>query len=553
MQMLAAQGMVADDLRSRLDTSNLLGDYEDVKIAEVYEEIFDALDISPLMPRDISRSEFKKIASQVAKLKKIVSGKAFVSNQTWGFKNPRTSNLLPVWEIIFRELDLQPKYILCVRNPGAVISSMKEHFSRGEAVSELLWLTRVCESITNCGKDLFIVHYEDWFADKDKAKVLATGMLNFASLSVKGVDSTLERLVKPNLNRSTSTYIPANPDVVRMYQALKELPSGESVTDSVMQMARECKVTTDFYVAVTAQASAKAVQIFNAEIEDGKRQLEERIMALEIEVKEHSEAKAELETRINRQGKQRKLIEENQLALEGKITSLEREIVAINEAKASLNDLKTALELQVSNQTKRRESAEEEQRALEGKIVLLESELAALNDSKMALELQVSNQTKRRESAEVERQTLKADLDSLKNEIDGLIANRAALQLTLAEHSSRIEEDTKSRSALEQRIAELTKDLTNLTEAHRKTALHFKAACDENDKLRIQLKSSNEILKPVQRPKAAVKKVEPAKAIQRKAEPPPLSPAQRKMRKLARSPGLFFKDWYSASRKKLGV
>lgn len=448
MQLLAAQGMIVDGQRAKLDPSNPLGDYENQEIAAIHEEIFSTLGISPLLPRDISRTEFVKITTQVERLKQIVSDNALIKNKVWGFKDPRTSSLLPMWEIIFRELDLQAKYILCVRNPAAVITSMKEHFSRGEAVSELLWLTRICETIINCGDNLFLIHYEDWFAGQDKAKKLVNDMLNFASLSVAGVDKALEELVKPNLNRSTSTFIPANPDVVKLYQALEILPSGAPLTDSVIKMARECKATAGFYTEVAAQASAKAARKLKLQAEEGSRHLVERISAMEIEAKERETAITELELRLARQVKQRKLLEE---------------------------------------------------------------------------------------------------------EVAGLVANGSSLQLSLAEQSRQIEQDAKRRGVLELRIEELTHDIRTLTETHRKTALNFKAACDENDKLRIQIKTSKEMLASVQRPKAAEKKIGPAKAIQRKAEPPPLSHMQRKMRKLVRTPGLFFKDWLTAIKKKLDV
>src|SRR3954452_15380779 len=51
---------------------------------------------------------------------KLVTGGAF------GFKDPRTARLLPLWHKIFDELGLDPKIVLCVRNPAQVARSLEE-------------------------------------------------------------------------------------------------------------------------------------------------------------------------------------------------------------------------------------------------------------------------------------------------------------------------------------------------------------------------------------------------------------------------------------------
>ena len=42
------------------------------------------------------------------------------TGKIWGFKDPLTAILLPMWQEIFDELHLEPFYIQAVRHPGSV-------------------------------------------------------------------------------------------------------------------------------------------------------------------------------------------------------------------------------------------------------------------------------------------------------------------------------------------------------------------------------------------------------------------------------------------------
>ncbi|HKD35643.1 MAG TPA: hypothetical protein VKB78_02555, partial [Pirellulales bacterium] len=44
----------------------------------------------------------------------------------FGFKDPRTARLLPLWLQIFKELNLAPKFVLCLRNPAQVARSLRD-------------------------------------------------------------------------------------------------------------------------------------------------------------------------------------------------------------------------------------------------------------------------------------------------------------------------------------------------------------------------------------------------------------------------------------------
>jgi hypothetical protein len=79
----------------------------------------------------------------------------------WGFKDPRTTLTLPIWESAVGELDR----IVCLRNPLEVIASAGNGLPAG-ADPIAIWLHYSCEALrhTAGGRRAF-VFYERWSAD----------------------------------------------------------------------------------------------------------------------------------------------------------------------------------------------------------------------------------------------------------------------------------------------------------------------------------------------------------------------------------------------------
>jgi hypothetical protein len=98
----------------------------------------------------------------------------------WGFKDPRTSRLLPLWQEIFAELRLEPIYLLAVRNPAAVVESIVKRDQIPVARAELLWLLHNLDAVRDAGPRLrLVVDYDRWFTQplqQARAVVRALGL-----------------------------------------------------------------------------------------------------------------------------------------------------------------------------------------------------------------------------------------------------------------------------------------------------------------------------------------------------------------------------------------
>jgi len=70
----------------------------------------------------------------------------FSSEPMWLIKDPRMCRLLPLWQHVFRELACPAKFILVLRHPGEVASSLLKRDGLPEARACLLWLTHMLEA-----------------------------------------------------------------------------------------------------------------------------------------------------------------------------------------------------------------------------------------------------------------------------------------------------------------------------------------------------------------------------------------------------------------------
>src|SRR5215472_17415809 len=93
---------------------------------------------------------------------------AFLKNRMrescFGFKDPRTVRLMPVWHQIFSEFKLVPKIVLCVRNPAQIGRSLNARDGLDSEIGEYRWLVHVIDFFRYTGHyDFCTIEYEEWF------------------------------------------------------------------------------------------------------------------------------------------------------------------------------------------------------------------------------------------------------------------------------------------------------------------------------------------------------------------------------------------------------
>lgn len=149
--------------------------------------------------------ESRAIFSLKKRLKQIII-KEFAEKKLWGWKDPRTSLLLPMWQEIFKELNINPLYVIVVRNPLDVANSLylRNGFSKGKSFR--IWCLYTLSSFLGSEhSSRIIIHYDDFLKNwenklKEVAKILDIIIPNHEKLH-KSVHS----FIHPEFQNSKST------------------------------------------------------------------------------------------------------------------------------------------------------------------------------------------------------------------------------------------------------------------------------------------------------------------------------------------------------------
>src|SRR5260370_20125635 len=171
------------------DEFNENGYFEDWEILQTNEQILAALDrywdtleaIHPFPPQWWQSPAMDQFRDTLVD---IVRRRSSEGPGIWGFKDPRTAVLLPLWKEVFRICGVRPVFVLCVRHPAAAARSVssRDRLMRGMDAGiqedglprsrfsllfpELLWFEKTLTgSLAIQDAPHCLIHYENWFED----------------------------------------------------------------------------------------------------------------------------------------------------------------------------------------------------------------------------------------------------------------------------------------------------------------------------------------------------------------------------------------------------
>lgn len=162
---------------------NAKGYFESVSIANIHDNILRTLGSA----WDASTSErpfpdrwwaLPAVQPYKQQLKDLVRREVAAVPEIWGFKDPRTSRLLPLWNEIVAELELDARFVLVVRHPRDVASSLRKRDGMDGTLAEQLWLEHTVDALIH-GKDRLkaIVEYTRWFENPiGEAEYMISGL-----------------------------------------------------------------------------------------------------------------------------------------------------------------------------------------------------------------------------------------------------------------------------------------------------------------------------------------------------------------------------------------
>jgi hypothetical protein len=236
--ILSAMGIdIADEITA--NASNAKGHWERWEIVEFHDRILRLFNRDYFGPfHDFPLPVAWWADPRVSQIKREII--AFLAGRMgdgyFGFKDPRTVRLMPLWHQIFNDLKLAPKIVLCVRNPAQVARSLRERENLDPAVGEYRWLIYMIDFFRYCsGFEICTTNYENWFRDP---------YANFEKLkkfldvewqqSRADLDLVLSGIVDPALRHDGSHYNePHQPLVRSLYRLVGDCGRDGGVRDDV--------------------------------------------------------------------------------------------------------------------------------------------------------------------------------------------------------------------------------------------------------------------------------------------------------------------------------
>ena len=197
MNLLNAFGVpLSDDLMEPTE-QNAKGYFESMEISRIHDAIFEAIGMqwttSNLV---VPLAKYWWRAPRVQQLKlelaAIVQREMERHDGLWGFKDPRTARLLPLWLELIEELGLDPRFLLVTRNPGDVAKSLFSRDRIDPFYAEIMWLEHNADAVLGLrGKVDAIVDYSRWMSDPVEQ---AQYMLERLELDWKGTPQDIQRI-----------------------------------------------------------------------------------------------------------------------------------------------------------------------------------------------------------------------------------------------------------------------------------------------------------------------------------------------------------------------
>lgn len=143
---------------------NEKGFWEDKDIVDLNERLFselgiqwDSLNQFSLNTENFRSKNFKNLKFEAQDLLKT----KFATCDSWGFKDPRASRLMPFWQPIFEDLNLELRYLLPFRLPSEVQASLAARNRIEELKAQWLWFLYNLNALKHAlNEEIFVVSYE---------------------------------------------------------------------------------------------------------------------------------------------------------------------------------------------------------------------------------------------------------------------------------------------------------------------------------------------------------------------------------------------------------
>ena len=236
---LAALGVELGDHFKRATRKNPTGFFEDADLLAISKAVRNRIGVRAESVRLIAPEEL--ISEEMSDLRQravSVIRKRFGDCPIWGFKYGRTLRILPFWEPVLAELDIEPSFVIALRNPLSVARSRARLDPRRglQAASDLEWLLSIVPFLRRTRPHRLAVVDYDELMDKPVAQLsrLAEELaLPPATTTSRQIEEYAENFLNPGLRHTRYAAEDLdqdkelNPLVRTGYRLLRQVSRGE--------------------------------------------------------------------------------------------------------------------------------------------------------------------------------------------------------------------------------------------------------------------------------------------------------------------------------------
>lgn len=313
---------------------NPKGCFEDTRIVGLHDEVLSAFDTSwddpQFLPerwdRDPRLVPFRQRLDTMLRAD-------FIDTPLWGVTDPRLCRLVPFWTPVLRELEVNAKALIVVRDPSEVAASLHKRDRLAADHAAILWLSHML-ALERDTRDVprTIILYDDllrdWISEVRRVSATLHIDLFLLSPSIKGeVDDFIEGEFKrhqnptaPSLRASQSSWVSIVYEAMLRWrresisptpvcdQAAEALAASELATEPIAMFLRSRANAA--VLAVRGEVAQREAEVAQRDVELAKRDAEleaarqatkrneELLAAVSTRMSESERENAELRSRI---------------------------------------------------------------------------------------------------------------------------------------------------------------------------------------------------------------------------------------------------------------
>jgi hypothetical protein len=165
-----------------------------------------------------------------------------MGNGQFGFKDPRTVRLLPIWHQIFADLKLAPKIVYCIRNPAQVARSLHARDGLNRDLGEYRWLSYNTDFFRYIRAHEFCtIEYESWFDERLNNLAKLRAFLDLpAEQDDSYIDDAVSEIIDGELRHDDSSFDAAGHPLIRsIYKLARRAQQDAGARNQLQNIAAE--------------------------------------------------------------------------------------------------------------------------------------------------------------------------------------------------------------------------------------------------------------------------------------------------------------------------